>query len=839
MIRPVILRIRYHRTWPKIGTWGVFRIKILDRYFLREIIPPFGLGLLVYSFVLLANQILQYPELFIAQGVSFTDSTKLLVYLIPAILAFTIPMAVIMGILAGLGRMSSDSESVAFKSLGVSHVRMARPLFIFALFGWAATSVLTLYVTPRFNYLWLQTTVSAVLDKTQIQVTAREFNPSVPGLVLYLEDIGRNGDWEKAFISFNGAPNESLIVMADRGRLNYDPGTKRAEVELFNAIQHLSRADDPQYYEWGSMSSTRKEIDFSGLANAFSSEKRAREQNIDELRAGLAAARTAAVRLKAEKEDLVRRGVAAGSPESQKNDFAIGQKNREIRNLLVERQKRFALPFVCLIFVLMGLPLGLSTKKGGRTSGFTISLVIILAYYIFITFGEGQALAGRVAPWLGIWGGNIVFGVASLILFIRSARERPFLIKWVQRPLAPVTAGNDGPAAEAAPRTGPGKNDVASTGDRPRRFRIRLPFPNILDRYFIRRYLWIGGLILLSVVSIFCIVTFFDRLATVNAHNKPITMLLEYISHRIPEFFQLGLPMTALMATLLTLGVFYKFNEITAMKACGISVFRMIVPAFVLAVIIGGLSFMIQEDVLPRETQKAAEVWDRINDVTTPASGMQGFSWKANRARDRFFNYEYFDPKKMTFRKLWVFEIDPVRWELKRRIFAASARLADQTLVLEKGWTRDFQGSIFSRPPDPAFFKTAEIPLPEGSGLFLSKAKDPSRMKYGELGRYITEVEQLGFNTTRLKVDRSSKLSFPFVAVIMTLLGIPFAFAMGKSGALVGIGVSLGVALVFWTTIGIFKSLGGVGILPVFLAAWGPALLFGILGLYLTLRLKT
>ena len=112
-------------------------------------------------------------------------------------------------------------------------------------------------------------------------------------------------------------------------------------------------------------------------------------------------------------------------------------------------------------------------------------------------------------------------------------------------------------------------------------------------------------------------------------------------------------------------------------------------------------------------------------------------------------------------------------------------------------------------------------------------------MKFAELGRYIEEVEQTGFNTTRLKVDRASKISFPFVAVIMTLLGIPFAFAMGKRGALVGIGVSLGIALVFWTTIGIFKSLGGVGILPVFLAAWGPALMFGLLGLYFMLRLKT
>ncbi len=833
MIRPVENQASPGRKRSKTGRGGAFRLKIIDRYFLREILSPFALGLLVYSFVLMANQILQYPELFISQGVSFGDSTKLLLYLVPAILAFTIPMAVIMGFLAGLGRMSSDSESTALKVLGVSHARMTRPLFLFALCGWAATSVLTLYVTPKFNYLWLQTTVKAALDKAQIRVNPREFNATIPGLALYLDDIERGGDWRKAFISFNAGPLESRVVLADRGRLNYYPDSKRATVELFGAVQHSSLGDKPEYYERVDSAHMEQEIDFSGLANAFSSEKRAREQNILELRAGLAAARAELDDLLKEKASLAGRGLPPRNPLVLKNEIAVRHKNSNIRSLRVESHKRFALPFVCLIFVFLGLPLGLSTRKGGRTSGFTISLVIILAYYVFLTFGERLALDGRVEPWLGVWGGNIVFGAASLILFIRSARERPLLIKWVQRPLPALMAGAPAPAAAREEKESSRLRGLI------RGLLLRLPFPNILDRYFFRRYLWIGGLILVSVVSIFCIVTFFDRLDNVYSHEKPVLMLVNYISHRLPEFFQLGLPMTTLMATLLTLGLFHKFNEITAMKACGVSVFRMFIPAFVLAAAIGGLSFFIQENVLPGESQKAAKVWNEINDVSPPSAETQGFAWKANRARDRFFKYDYVNPADMTFRKVWIFEIDHARWTLKRRMFAAGARLIDKTLVLENGWLREFPGAGGSRPPDPVFFDAEAIDVPEGRALFLSVSKDPSAMKFAELGRYIEEVEQTGFNTTRLKVDRASKISFPFVAVIMTLLGIPFAFAMGKRGALVGIGVSLGIALVFWTTIGIFKSLGGVGILPVFLAAWGPALMFGLLGLYLMLRLKT
>jgi LPS export ABC transporter permease LptG len=316
-------------------------------------------------------------------------------------------------------------------------------------------------------------------------------------------------------------------------------------------------------------------------------------------------------------------------------------------------------------------------------------------------------------------------------------------------------------------------------------------------------------------------------------------MLFEYIYFRLPEFLQLGLPMTALLATLLTLGLFQKFNEITAMKACGISVFRVIAPAIVLATAIGGLSFRLQENILPGSSQKATEVWERINDVPPRGSGIQGRSWVTNKTRDLFFHYDYFDPTTLTFGKLSVFEMDSARWSIRRRHFAEQARLDGQVLRLGDGWSRDFPGGEISQPPAPVFFAALDISIPEGRGLFLDETKDPSKMNYAELGRYIGEVEKLGLDTTRLRVDRSSKISFPFVAVIMTLLGIPFAFAMGKKGALVGVGVGLGVALVFWTTIGVFKSLGAVGILPVFLAAWGPPLLFGIVGLYLMARLKT
>ncbi len=144
-------------------------LKYFDRYLLREAATPFGLGLLVYSFVLLMNQLLVFPELFIARGIPLLTTLKLLGYLLPAILAFTVPMAVLMGVLAGLSRLSSDAEVTAFKTLGIGHLRILRPLLVFGFAGWLLTSALAVWLAPEFNYQFQKTFAAAQAERLQLQ----------------------------------------------------------------------------------------------------------------------------------------------------------------------------------------------------------------------------------------------------------------------------------------------------------------------------------------------------------------------------------------------------------------------------------------------------------------------------------------------------------------------------------------------------------------------------------------------------------------------------------------------------------------------------------------------
>jgi LPS export ABC transporter permease LptF len=381
-------------------------LKLFDRYVLKDILPPFGLGLLVYTFVLLMNQILLLAEMFITHGVGFRTVVEILAYLIPSILAFTLPMAVLMGILAGLSRLSTDLEVTAFKALGISFLRLLRPLLLFAAGGWLLTSVLTLYLAPRANTKWIQTLTGKVLSKVQVNVNPREFNERFPRLVLFVQNIGPDHDWEHVFVQSLADPDEPKIILAKRGRLHVYPETKRATLELSDGTVHAFNPSTPEKYSLTSFARWEDEVDVENLFGTFAGPKRVREKDIGELVRELRVIREDLARLAAE-----RAAKPGGAPRELEARTAV--RLREARAHLVEVHKKFALPFACLIFCFLGLPLGASTRKGGRSSGFTISLAVILLYYVLITAGEKLAMDGRVSPVLGMWGPN---GLVALLM---------------------------------------------------------------------------------------------------------------------------------------------------------------------------------------------------------------------------------------------------------------------------------------------------------------------------------------------------------------------------------------------------------------------------------------
>ena len=344
------------------------------------------------------------------------------------------------------------------------------------------------------------------------------------------------------------------------------------------------------------------------------------------------------------------------------------------------------------------------------------------------------------------------------------------------------------------------------------------------------------GISLAWLLAAAALVAFFERLDTVHRHGKPIGLLVRHVWFRIPEFLSTVLPVAALTTALLVVGVMVRRNEATALKASGVSLYRAVLPILVLAAAVSGAAFLVQERLAPAASIRAEEAWNRITDRPARTYSTINRHWIMSRRKDRIYHYELADPASSAFSRMSVFDIDTEHWSLGGRVFAETASFVPDGFELHRGWCRDF------RPGAEAPFVVRGswvLPAQDDRSWFVREWKEPDAMTYGELRRYASEVQAMGFEATRLRVDLAGKASFPLASLVMTLLAVPFALAAGKKGALAGVGVGLALAFGYWGTFAIFRSLGYTSVLPPFLAAWAANLLFGLAGVLLLFRIRT
>lgn len=771
--------------------------RLIDRYVFREVVPPFLIGLLLVTFVLLMNQVLLLADLFIDKGVPLPVALRVLALLLPSLLVFALPMAVLMGILGGLARLAADSEIVAFRSLGIGPGRLVRPLAAFGLCGFFLTLPLALYFGPRGNDAWVRAMTESVLTRVRLDVQPLEFNEALPDIVFMVRDVGRDKSWHDVFAYLNKDPSNPRLVMARSGRVRLFPEKRRAILELADGLVYASPPASPGQDTLTTFDRLEEEIDIEGLFPAVSSGKRVREKDIAEL-----------VR------DL--RTLRAGTE-------VRGIDERLVRAHRVEIHKKLALPAACLVFALLGLPLGLMTGRTGRTGGFSLALVVILLYYALLTAGEKAAMEGRLSAFLGMWGPDLVLAAVGLWLFRTSSRGRRGLRLPMFRP-----------RKDALPGRAPRKADPVRTAPPRRGSGASVRFPGLLDRYVSRKFLAIGGLVLAALSASVLLVTFLESLNETLQRGRSVGLLASYVWFKLPESLAFLFPVAVLTAALLALGILARTNEATALKACGISAYRIVVPIIVLAAAVGGLAFLVQERVVPASSARAETAWNTLHDLPPSASSYLNRHWILSPTVDRIYRYEIFEPGTSTLGHLSIFDIDRARWTLVRRLFAEKASLEGDALVYRNGWIRDFRASS-----GPGFVHSASGRLEAERDVFAATIKEPVRMTYRDLRRYTAEVRGMGLPAVKLRAQLAQKIALPFVSLVMALLAVPFGFRMGRKGALVGIGLSVAIAMAYWGTFAAFRSLGAAGVLTPFLGAWGASILFGLGGLWGLLRLRT
>jgi LPS export ABC transporter permease LptG len=275
-----------------------------------------------------------------------------------------------------------------------------------------------------------------------------------------------------------------------------------------------------------------------------------------------------------------------------------------------------------------------------------------------------------------------------------------------------------------------------------------------------------------------------------------------------------------------------------------VSIYRIIVPVLVIAVIISGGLFLFDQLYLPHANRRQDALRNEIKGKPAQTYLRPDRKWIFG-AHSSIWYYELYDSDRNQFGGISIFEFDPKSFALTKRIYAQRAHWADDLgkWVFEGGWVQNFRApadpadpiSVSYQPLDVATFSE----LTEAPAYFKKEVRQSSEMEYGELRRYIHDLQQSGFDTVRLRVQLQKKLAYPLITFVMAVLAIPFSLRAARRGALAGVATAIGIAIVYWVASGLFEAMGNANQLPAFLAAWAPDMLFASVGAYLVLKVPT
>jgi LPS export ABC transporter permease LptG len=372
----------------------------------------------------------------------------------------------------------------------------------------------------------------------------------------------------------------------------------------------------------------------------------------------------------------------------------------------------------------------------------------------------------------------------------------------------------------------------------PRRFAelVRLPRPTLLDAYVGKAYLRVLVLAFAGMLGIFYIGSFIDWSDNLFKGQATAVQLAQYMWYSTPQFVYYVLPLSALVGTLVTIGLLTKSSELIVMRACGVSLYRTALPLMVLGLLWSGLLFGLEESFLAASNRKAAELKHLMRGGQPRTFDVLSRQWVAGRD-GRIYRYTYFDPRAKTLSGLEVYRFAEKPWGLAETMSVRSAQYQPATgaWLADQGWTRTFTDDVVS-----AYTRFEAAPLVfEAATYFGTEQPDADRLSFTSLSRYIQALRISGFDVVPYRVALHRKVAFPFVALVMTLIAIPFAVTTGRRGALFGIGLGLLLAISYWGLSAVFGAIGGAGLLSPPLAAWAPNVLFVSAASYLLLTVRT
>ncbi|HUR98745.1 MAG TPA: LptF/LptG family permease [Pyrinomonadaceae bacterium] len=773
----------------------------ISRYLIGAILPYFVFSWLLLSVILFVQQAARFADIFFSANIPTVLVSQLTLALIPNVIAFTCPMAVLVGVIIGLSKMQTDSELVAIRASGVGNLQITIPILFIGILLSIFAFIINLYGVPIAARIVRQVAIQTAIYKLESPIEPGVFNTEVAGYTIYVRDGDiAAGQWKNIFVHNEDEKTGTVnLITSRKGRI--DSSEELSELVLENAVKTTFNNSPGQH--------------------KFVSE------NIGNIRFAIQTRRG----------DLIQKLSSAElAPEelglSELSEYASGREGAERTEAQILRQRRIVLSVTPLIFCLLGTALILRFSRRGKGFGVIVALGCLIVYYLLAFLGEQLARTGKISVFEG-----------SLFPIILSF----FVILWFNFS-ARLSAGN---------RVVPRVRETLSWVDlRPFRRRVPNPFTGVTTG--IRDFDLVVSLIkfyfltLCFLAAVFIIFTAFELWRFAGTFDGGIALLVRYLFYLVPFIYIQLAPSAAMVAVLTTYVLKSRQNEIVTWTSAGQSVYRLLLPCLLLMILIGSLNWLIQERVAPAANQHQDEFRTQIRNRGNPAK-RPGRFWVANDKRIYSFQ---FDTDRNTTGNSNVVASDNDKQYAVRCVAVCAVRdlviyeFADsgnlQTLYRSKfaNWHDGaivFDGMVEKSVLSEQGITTTEAPdgeVVEPANPFAELRKKPSHLNVSETVAQL-ENSEAEVEKRALGIALEKKYTTLFLPFVIALFTAPFALSLSRKGKVITVGYAVGLWLLFMGLTSAFEQFGLNGSLPPGFAVWAPLIGFSMLGIFLLSKVRT
>jgi LPS export ABC transporter permease LptG len=746
--------------------------------------PYILLALLMLTAILLAQQASRLAEVLVYTDLPVSLVGGIGAALLPGVLIFSIPLATLAGIIIGFSRMGSDSELVAMRAAGVGSWTMIWPALVVGLAFSAGTAYLHLREAPRAARDLERIALQGALAKLDSPVEPRTFS-TLPRFVIYVRD-GDNalGVWGRVFIFAQQPDGKNEIFTARSGRI--DSSGEQSELVLSDVLATKFPEKDQADKSYVVERSDQLRISINTGRAEIVRRLNERDTNADSM----------------DWEEL-RERAAAGTAVQQK----------EALRILNRRAALAAAPFV---FSLVAVALGLRVRRGGRSIGVLLTLLVVIVYYLISLLGESLARVGTVSPYVGPWLATVLILGFSFLLLIINRRPVPFSTSWLKR----GGKGND--------KSGEARRSRSLVGV------ATLRFPNLMDATLFRSLALSFVVCFIALAAIFNIFTLFELWRFIAVTQASAGLVARYLLFLTPLIAVELFPATMLISVLVTYALLAKRHEAIAWWASGQSVYRLMLPGIVFALAMACGSWLLQEHVMPGSDLRQDALRARIRGGEARAITRTGRQWLASTETRRFYSYEFAEDGTLV--EPTVYEMDGDAVHLAQVVSGKSADWTDSSnLRLTETETLTLKGmEVVNRTAPETVFAGVESPA-----VFKPTIDKPSQLSSEDLQTYLRAAKQRGQDVSTLAVALQRKYAGPFGIIIMAIIGMPLAVSFGRKGTIIALCAAVVVSVAYWAVGGGFQQLGNHGLLRPSVAGWSPLVIFAAAGTYFVSRVRT